>query len=123
FETFRCLLKLLILLPKWLISEHFTLPLTYLILPVHTPATHSFPSKKLSAAPFTTPGRREVCPVRMHQPPLAGGRIALNTSCDRGQCGVLNWHLQQAWRLAPVSRSICCTAIRLHLCIRQTCVS
>lgn len=39
------------------------------------------------------------------------------------QSGVLNWHLQQAWRLAPVSRSICCTAIRLHLCTRRTCVS
>lgn len=35
----------------------------------------------------------------------------------------LNWHLRQAWRLAPVSWSICCTAIRLHLCTRPTCVS
>ena len=52
------------------------------------------------------------------------GQIALNpSSCGWGQSGVWNWHLRQAWRLAPVSRSICCTAIRLHLCIQSTCVS
>lgn len=40
-------------------------------------------------------------------------QIAPNPS-SRGwlQAAVLNWHVQQAWRLAPVSWSICCTAIK-----------
>lgn len=51
-------------------------------------------------------------------------QIALNpSSCGWPQSGILNWHLQQPWRLGPVSRSICCTAISLHLCTQWTCVS
>lgn len=54
----------------------------------------------------------------------AHGRAALNLSSWGGaRSGVLNRHLRQVWRLDPVSRSICCTAMRLHLCTRRTCVS
>lgn len=90
----------------------------------------SFPSHKLNDGP----GEQRGCMCATsgwRRSSLAGlswshsaWQIALNpSSWGWAQSGVLNWHLQQAWRLAPVSRSICCTAIRLHLCTRQTCVS
>lgn len=130
------------------VQVQFSVPLNYLILPVHTTAegSHNFPIfiygcslhprswMKLclqlqQAEGLHSKGAQTNFGWRNSSLPgmswsHSAWQIALNpSSCGWAQSGVLNWHLQQAWRLAPVSRSICCTAIRLHLCTRWTCVS
>lgn len=51
-------------------------------------------------------------------------QVALNLSSrGRAQRAVPNRHLRQACRLAPVSRSICCTSARPRHCARRTRVS